>query len=968
MASARDTSIVDNHASTIDNRSRPRKYGKWTLKTGNSYNLAVSVPLIPGARVGAYEIVGSLGAGGMGEVYRAHHTSLKRDDALKVLPEAFASDAERLARFEREAQLLASLNHPNIAQVHGVEDASGIKALVMELVDGPTLADRLERGALSFDEAIPIATQIAEALEAAHERGIVHRDLKPANIKIRPDGTVKVLDFGLAKAIESGGSGGPGRSSGESLLHSPTIASPANMTGIGVILGTAAYMAPEQARGRAVDRRADIWALGCVLYEMLAGRRAFEGEDVSDTLALVLRGEPEWSAIPSDTPAAVVAIVKRCLDRDPRHRLRDVSTARFVLTHHDALGASTSSAPAPALMHGRVEQEVAQARRRVMQRRVVPLAIALLTALAALGVTAWRAVGAPPAAAPAIMRFSIAPSDQQIAMLVRPRHAISPDGSQLVYLGNGQAFLRPLAEFDIRPIPVTDLGQTITLPVFSPDGEWVAYHSSLERAIKKIRVTGGPAVFVCDAGNPLPIGLSWGDAGILTGLGMYGIARCNPSGGKPEPIVEPTPGEAVGTPIALPGGDVLLFAVLKTSEGDWDRAEIVAQSVTSGERRTIVPIGSDPRYLDTGHLLHASGGVVFATRFDPKTLEVSGTPVPVIEGVRRSNGMTHLSVSASGTAAYFPGPSGSAAMWTLAITDRAGNVAPLALPAGRYTHVRAARDGSALVIGSEDGPQSFVSIYPLSGKAALQRLATDSNARLPIWSPDGRFIAFESTQGNESGIYRQRVDGTAPAERLIAAGPGEKLIPESWSPDGLHISYSLQKGTSFELWILTVDAKRAEAFAGVTSIEPVGSVFSPDGKWIAHSATPSAELQSSNRGVFIRAFPEGQRVYQAPRQMVDFHPVWNPDGQEIIYVASTTAGQMAASQLTVSSGISFSSATRFPATVIAERLSGQLRAFDILPDGRFVGPVTEDPSQRISSDVRIVVNWLEELKQRVPIR
>jgi Tol biopolymer transport system component len=926
------------------------------------------MPLAPGARVGPYEVIDFLGEGGMGSVWRAQHTALKRDDALKVLPEAFAADPERLARFEREAQVLASLNHPNIAQVHGVEDAAGVKALVMELVEGPTLADRLQSGAITLDEALPIAAQIAEALAAAHDKGIVHRDLKPANIKVRSDGAVKVLDFGLAKAIEgSGGSGGSGRSGAESVLNSPTITSPAQMTGAGIILGTAAYMSPEQARGRAVDKRADIWAFGCVLYEMLTGRRAFEGEDVSDTLALVLRGEPDWSLIPGGTPPAVTTIMRRCLERDVRRRIGDVSTLRFVLVDHAQLSGATSIAP-PVDFAPRIEHAVAQARQRVMMWRVLPLAIALLIAIAAIGYGASQLLTSPPPAP--VMRFIVALDERQLASLVRPIMAIAPDGSQLAYLAGGQAYLRPISDFQMRAIPATDLGQSIALPTFSPDGQWIAFHSSTDRLVKKINVRGGPAVRVCQLGPIVPVGMSWSHSGILVGLGVNGIARCNPSGGQPEQLVKMQAGEFAGTPSLLPDGDGLLFAMVKSSENvaDWDKADIVVQSMRTGSRRTVLSGGVDPRFVATGHLMYSVGGVVFAMPMDARTYERRGDPTPVIEGVRRSTGIMHLSVSQAGTVAYVPGPVGDVTTRGLGIADRAGTVTPLVLPLGPYTHVRASRDGTTLAIGSEDANQAIIWTYPLSGTAAMQRLAMEGKNRFPVWSPDGKSVAFQSDRGGESGIYRQRVDGTAAAERLTSAGAGETHIPESWSPDGRHIAYAVQKPGEHALWIVTVDTKRAEPFANVTSRDPLASVFSPDGKWIAFAIAPTTDLQSSERGVFVRSFPSGDRVYQAPRQLVDFHPVWTSDGQELVYVASTSTGQMAASKVTVTGGMTFNTASRFPTTVTGERLSTQLRAFDILPDGRFVGPITDEQSRRTVNEIRVVVNWLEDVKARAPIK
>jgi serine/threonine-protein kinase len=639
------------------------------------------VTIAAGTRLGPYLIDTLLGTGGMGEVYRAHDTRLKRDVALKLLPATSALDPERLARFQREAQVLASLDHPHIGAIYGIEEGDGTTALVLQLVEGDTLADRIARGAIPLDEALPIARQIAEALEAAHEQGVIHRDLKPANVKITPDGQVKVLDFGLAKLSEPGGSPESGRSSArDAATMSPTITTPALMTGVGVILGTAAYMSPEQAKGRAADKRSDIWAFGCVFYEMLTGKRAFEGDDVAETLAAVIRGEPDWSTLPRHLSPSIAAVLRRCIVKDRRERISDAAAVLFVLRESSAESRSLIGASAtPASFTGR----------RVASYLVVAVAVAALTS------TAWWFFR-PSVQSPLVTRFALTlPDDARLISTVQRVVAVSQDGTKVAFQTNRGVYVRSIA--NAGEIVVQTGG---VHPVFSPDGESLAFYAPLERALRKVSLSGGTPVTLCEV-NDSPSGISWDGEHVVYGQGEAGILRVSQDGGKPEVLVKPQPGESTVAPYVLPDGDTLLYTVAakdtSTQAWTWDQARIDVQSLTSGQRSTLVEGASDARYVPTGHLLYAIGGIMFAQPFNLRRWQLTGSRVPVVDGVRRGGAAggtnqstrlfnpAQLAVSANGTLLYVPGPSSPSALRVLlVVAERSGTVMPLMLPPAPY--------------------------------------------------------------------------------------------------------------------------------------------------------------------------------------------------------------------------------------------------------------------------------------------
>src|SRR5215471_7036400 len=515
-----------------------------------------------GTRLGSYEVIALLGVGGMGEVYRARDLKLKRDVAVKVLPELLAGDPERLARFQREAELLATLNHPNIAAVYGLEDSGDWRAIVLELVEGETLAEEIARGPIAPDEALRIARQIVDALEAAHDRGVVHRDLKPANIKLTTDGKVKVLDFGLAKMLES-------TAVPSSLSMSPTLS--VHATYAGVILGTAAYMSPEQARGKLVDRRTDIWAFGCVLFEMLTGKRAFDtpGDTVSDAVAAVLMKEPDWTALPASTPPHIVSLIRRCLQKDPQKRVPHIGVARLEIDEGaTASTALTSSAGVQPLW-----------------RKAIPVAAAVVLTAAVAAIAWWRFK--PEASTPIVTRFAFAlPEGQNFSNAGRQVIAISPDGTQLVYTANQRQYLRRMSDLEAQPIPGIDGTYAVLNPVFSPDGQWIVFSSIADQSLKKIAVAGGSPVTI--GAGAVPFGMSWGTDGILLGVAGKGVVRVSPNGGAMETLVDLKPGEFAQRPQMLPGGKVVLFTLAKGTATDrWDKGQIVAQVLQSGERKVL---------------------------------------------------------------------------------------------------------------------------------------------------------------------------------------------------------------------------------------------------------------------------------------------------------------------------------------------------------------------------------------------
>jgi eukaryotic-like serine/threonine-protein kinase len=895
------------------------------------------VALAPGIRIGPYEITALIGEGGMGKVWRAHHTALNRDDALKVLPDSFASDPDRVARFRREAQVLASLSHPNIAHVYGLELADGVQALIMELVEGPTLADRVAQGPIPVDEALPIAKQIAEALEAAHEQGIIHRDLKPANIKVRPDGTVKVLDFGLAKALEPS-------SARVDATAPPTITSPAMMTGVGVLLGTAAYMSPEQARGKAVDKRTDIWAFGCVLYEMLTGTRPFGGEDLAETIGAVIHKEPAWATLPAATPATVRTILQRCLEKDPKQRMRDVGDVRLALS--GAFASPTESAAA------------ATQPTTVSRRRIVAAASAALL-VGAAGAALWSL---RPPVHTKIARFPVVLPEDQALVPSRGRNLvdISRDGTNMVYVANQQLYLRRMADMQSRPIQGTD--QTVSNPAMSPDGQWIVFWSAQDSTLKKIPITGGAAVTLCSAAVD-PFGVMWdGDTIVFNAGASRGIFGVSANGGTPELLVKVESNEIVNSPQILPGGKAVLFTVGASGAGE-DKLDIVAYSRETGQRKILIRGADNGRYSPTGHIIYSVGVNLLAVPFDVQRLQVTGGPVPVVEGVLKPG--SNFGLSEEGTLVYVPTSSAStASQRALALAGRNGKITPLRIPPGSYEYPSLSRDGTQLAVQTSDDIGT-IWIYNLSGSSSLRRLTFEGINLFPIWSPDGRQVAFESRREGMAGIFLQRSDGTGVPERLTTELSAERHRPESWSPDGKTLAFSVAKNASDSgVSTITVAERKSELFVDLPASNQFHAAFSPDSRWLAYVSD-----ESGKRQVYVQPFPRTGAKYQVSREGADA-PVWSPDGKELFYY-QIDAARLVAVRVDTQPTFSFGDPVPLPVERMIQGVA-TARRYDIMPDGqRFLVILPEAPSgnqPRRTQQINVVLNWFEELKARVPAK
>jgi serine/threonine-protein kinase len=916
-----------------------------------------------GTQLGSYEITALLGKGGMGEVYRARDTKLKREVAIKILPEEFSRDPERIGRFQREAEALALLNHPNIGAIYDIQEANESRFLVLELVEGETLADRLRRGPIPVEDALKIAQSIAEALEAAHEKGIVHRDLKPANVKMTEDDKVKVLDFGLAKAMESS-------KASATLSNSPTLSLAA--TQAGAILGTAAYMSPEQAKGLSADSRSDVFAFGCVLFEMLTGRQMFQGETIHEILGAVLVSQPDLSALPVNLNPKIADVLRRCLEKNPKRRWQAIGDLRVELEtlalQPHAVPVQNSAAPQP------------------LWKRAIPIAVtAIVVGVAARVVPPWNS--SPPAPA-GVIRVSI-PLPEGIAFgsPQLPVLSMSPDGKAFVFTTRRELRLRSMSDMEARVIfdSGSEAGaQRIGNPFFSSDGQWIGFYDFHDTALKKIAVTGGAAVTLCKAQGPY--GASWsGDQIVFSQPG--GIMRVSSNGGEPEVLVPTVSSEVMSDPQLLNDGTALLFAVTEVSGSDrWDKAQIVVQSLKSGERKVLVRGGSAVRYVPTGHLVYALGGTLLAERFDLKKLQVEGGPVPVLEGVSRGSALGVLSDAAqfsfsnTGALVYVPGPAGAGAEpplppQILALADRNGKLQPLGLPPQPISHPRISPDGKQLVFATNDGKEGIIWVYDLKGEGPARRLTFGGNSLNPIWSRDGRYITFASERDGDRGLFQQLADGTAPAERLTKAELGPVQRPEQWSPDGKVLSFIMNSTTrpgGSDLFMLSLEGERKTQALIQSSYNKRYSAFSPDGRWLAYA--------SGGTGIYFNILVEPFPPTGAKFQITTSggrDPLWSPDGKQLFYntqlESNTSEGHLFSVDVRTQPGFTFSKPTPIP--IPGAILGGNGRNYDITPDGKHFVVVVPPPdakneqsTRRSPLQINVVLNWFTELQQRAPVK
>lgn len=807
-----------------------------------------------GKTLGHYQITNQLGKGGMGEVYQAKDQKLGRDVAIKVLPNEFAKDADRVARFQREAKLLASLNHPNIAAIHGLEESGGTNFLVLELVEGQTLADRIKAGPIPVEESLKLALQIAEALEAAHEKGIIHRDLKPANIKVTPDGKVKVLDFGLAKAFA-------GEQEQFNLSNSPTLSDAATQQGI--ILGTAAYMSPEQAKGKIVDKRADIWAFGVVLFEMLTGRQVFTGETVSDTLASVLAREPAWNNLPLNLHPRIRLLLERCLEKDAKNRYSGISDARVDIQK------------ALADPSGVLVQHATTVESRMRLRTMLPwIAAVLVLGLIIAGVGVWKFKPTEPRQ---VMRFEYdLPEGQQLVGAFPI--AVSPDGRQFVYSTSKGLYIRSVDELTAKPIAGAEGDNR--LPLFSRDGNWIGYLSIADQKLKKINLKGGAPVVLCDITAGFG-GASWGKDDTITfcTASDQGIFRVSANGGTPELLIKPKSAVCVLPQILPDGKSVLYTNASSNNPTDW---RIVIQSLKSGETKELFT-GVTARYLPTGHILCqlANNNNLFAIPFDLERQAVAGGLVPIVEGVFSSRVGMHYAVSESGTLVYVPGASSGTdtSKRTLVWVDRTGKEEALHTPPDSYMTPKISPDGKRVALAKQTDGTDQIWIWDLV-RETMTRLTFDNWRNLiPIWTQDGNRIVFTSIRNGKYGIYSKAADGTGDVEKLGSA-PDVNLLPFSWSSDGktLAIEEMASSLIHVDIGTLSLEGDHARKLLLHEEYSQGLPNISPDGKYMAYFSNESGRYE-----VYMRPFPEVNKGKWQISTGGGESPLWSPDGRELFY-------------------------------------------------------------------------------------
>ena len=888
-----------------------------------------------GTKLAHYEISTLLGKGGMGEVWRAKDTKLGREVAIKTLSEEFAKDADRLARFEREAKLLASLNHPNIAAIYGLEEHEGTRFLVLELVEGDTLADRLNRGAIPVEDSLKLALQIADALKAAHDKGVIHRDLKPLNIKVTDDDNVKVLDFGLAKAFA-------GDEVEATVSNSPTLSMAATQQGM--ILGTAAYMSPEQAKGRAVDKRTDIFAFGCVLYELLTGRQSFGASDVTESLAAVISLQPDWTTLPQSLHPRLLEVVERCLDKKVSTRFQDIGDV------------SVDIEKVLADPNGVLVQPVVEAVRAAPQSRL-PWVAAFVFAILVTGLGAG--VFMQPEPSQPVRLTAVHPGTDVVGNLNDTDIMLSPDGRRFVYAAGGgaetQIYVRALDQ--LEPTLLVAAGRSLSI---SPDGQWVGFVTG--GILSKVSINGGPTIPIAAIAGVIR-GASWGpDETIVfattnTGTGLSSVSA---AGGEPEVLT--TPDSESGEvdhlfPQFLPGGRAVLFT-MTTNNQSIDNSQIAILDLETGGYEVLIPGGSDPRYAASGHIVYGVAGTLRAVAFDLDSLEVRGTPVPVLEGVvTKQSGGASFSVSLDGTLAYIAGDASGFQERTFVWVDREGREEAVVAEARDYQEFTLSPDGDRIAVRVDDPENQDVWIYDLTRNTS-SRLTFDPGVEFfPVWTPDGEHVAF----GDEPLSWKS-TDGTGEVEVLAEGVNGR---PNAFSPDGGTLIFHDQSSGS-NIGIMSLEGERNSTLLLEDQFDKRNASFSPDGRWIAYQSNESGQTE-----VYVRPFPDVDSGYWQMSTDGGAWPLWNPNGQELFYAGPE--GMMAVAIETEPTFVPGAVELLFDTIPYATPFTGgnTNRRLDISSNGEqfliFSVPLGRADETATRPQINIVLNWFEELKERVPV-
>jgi Tol biopolymer transport system component len=890
--------------------------------------------ILPGRRLGPYEILSAIGAGGMGEVYKARDTRLDRIVAIKVLPTHLADRSELRERFEREARTIAGLNHPHICTLHDIGQQDGTDFLVMEYLEGETLAQRLSKGPLPLEQVLQYAIEISDALDKAHRKGVTHRDLKPGNIMLTKSGT-KLLDFGLAKLKQDAAP------PNVSLSDLPTVNEP--LTSQGSIIGTIQYMAPEQLECKEVDTRADIFAFGAVSYEMATGKRAFEGKSQASLIAAILeRDPPSMSSLQPMTPPALDRVVKRCLAKEPEKRWQTASDLCEELKWTAEAGSQITLAATAAMKD-----------RHTLGRRELIIGAGTLLSGVAIGSLAGWTLKPSPLRPVTRTVIDLTPGQQLAGLDSGTALALSPDGSQLAYVAREDSaqrlYLRSMDSLQSTAIPDTEGAVS---PFFSPNGEWLGFFSG--GRLKKVSVSGGAALALGDA--PFPLGASWSGRSMIAFASTVGVLQQMPDvGGTPQQLTRFEKRDASQRwPDFLPGGNAVLFAA-GTTPLNFTNAQVAVQSVLTGERRNLIQGGTHPRYAVSGHLVYGERGTLMAIAFDPRRLEVTGKAVPVAQGIMQSQstGAAQYSFSSTGSLVYVPGGVQSAQR-RLVWVSRNGTEQPLAAPAQAYVNPRLSPDGQRVAVGITE-PEFQTWLYELSRDALTRFTFEGSSNNAPTWTPDGKRIAFQAYKVDGSNIFWQLADGSGGLERLTISEYNH--IPISWSPDGQLLAFvEINPTTAYDIWVLRMSDHKAFPFLRTPFNESVPR-FSPDGRWLAYISDESGQFE-----IYVQPYPGPGGKWQISTEG-GTEPTWNPNGRELFY---RSGDKMMTVDIAAHPGF----AAGKPRMLFEGQYvptPGTNSNYDVSPDGqRFLMLKPSESAQVAPTQINVVLNWFEELKQKVP--